>query len=76
MDPQTAWEDLLEALGERDWDRVEDLAEGLLHWLQADGFPPRAVTGSDLGADWDREIALAGCRTALAQAREGVAHVS
>lgn len=51
MDPQTAWEDLLEALGERDWDRVEDLAEGLLHWLQADGFPPRAVTGSDLGAD-------------------------
>lgn len=75
MDPQTAWEDLLEALGERDWDRVEDLAEGLLHWLQADGFPPRAVTGSDLGAEWDREIALAGCRIALAQAREGVAHV-
>jgi len=47
MDPQAAWDDLLEALGERDWDRVEDLAEGLLRWLRADGFPPRAVTGSD-----------------------------
>lgn len=33
-----------------------------------DGFPPRAVTGNDLGSDWDREIAIAGCRFALAQA--------
>jgi hypothetical protein len=75
MDPQTAWDDLLGALGEGDWDRVDELAEGLLHWLQAGGFPPRAVTGSDLGADWDREIVLAGCRFAQSQAREGLAHV-
>jgi hypothetical protein len=75
MDPQTAWDDLLVALGKQDWDRVEDLAEGLLRWLRANGFPPRAVTGSDLGPDWDREIAAAGCRFALALAREGVAHV-
>jgi len=76
MDPQTAWDDLLEALGQRDWDRVDELADGLLHWLQSDGFPPRAVTGSDLGPDWDRELALAGCRFALAQAREGLADAS
>ena len=76
MDPQAAWEDLLAALGEQDWDHVKDLAEGLLRWLRADGFPPRAITGSDLGPDWDREIASAGCRFALALAREGVAHVS
>jgi hypothetical protein len=76
MDPQTAWHDLLDALSEQDWDRVEELADGLLHWLRANGFPPRAVTGSDLGADWDREIAVAGCRFALAKAREGLAHVS
>ena len=56
-------------------DRVQDLAEGLLRWLQADGFPPRAVTGGDLGPDWDREIVLTGCRFALAQAREGLVHV-
>lgn len=75
MDPQAAWEDLLDALGEQDWDRVQELAEGLLRWLRADGFPPRAITGSDLSPDWDREIASAGCRFALALAREGVAHV-
>ena len=76
MDPQAAWDGLLQALGQRDWDRVEELAAGLLRWLRADGFPPRAVTGSDLGRDWDREIALTGCRFALAQAREGVAHAA
>jgi hypothetical protein len=76
MDPQATWGYLLDALGEQDWDQVQDLAESLLRWLRADGFPPRAVTGSDLGPDWDREIASAGCRFALALAREGVAHVS
>jgi hypothetical protein len=76
MDPQAAWDDLLEALEQRDGDRVEELAEGLLRWLRAGGFPPRAVTGCDLGSDWDREIALTGCRFALAQVRKGMAHVS
>lgn len=76
MDPQTAWDELLEALRERDWDRVQDLASGLLTWLSSNGFPPRAVTGSDLGPDWDRELALTGCRFALALAREGLADVS
>lgn len=75
MDPQACWNDLLDSLADRDWDRVEELAEALLTWLDRGGFPPRAVTGRDLGADWDREIALAGCRFALAQVREGVAHV-
>ena len=76
MDPQTAWDELLEALRERDWDRVQDLASGLLTWLSSNGFPPRAVTGTDLGPDWDRELALTGCRFALALAREGLADVS
>jgi hypothetical protein len=76
MDPQTAWDELLEALAGRDWDRVQDLSEGLLAWLRNDGFPPRAVTGSDLGADWDRELALTGCRFALAQAKEALTHVA
>ena len=76
MDPQTAWDDLLDALSEQDWDRVEELADGLLHWLGGNGFPPRAVTGSDLGADWDRHIALAGCPFALAKARQALAPAS
>jgi hypothetical protein len=76
MDPQTCWNDLLDSLAERDWERVEELAEGLLMWLDRGGFPPRAITGRDLGADWDHEIALTACRFALARARKGACHVS
>jgi len=72
MDPQTAWDDLLAAIADGEWHRVEELAEGLRTWLKRGGFPPRAVTGSDLGQDWDRTIALAGCRFALGKAMEGV----
>jgi hypothetical protein len=75
VDPQTSWDQLLEAYGEADWDRVRELAEALLHWLSRNGFPPRATTGCDLGQAWDREIALAGCRHALARANEEVADV-
>jgi hypothetical protein len=76
MDPQASWEQLLEAYADGDWDRVEDLAEALLTWLERDGFPPRATTGSDLGQDWDRAVALAACRFAQAKARMEIADVS
>jgi len=75
VDPQATWDELLEAYAEADWDRVEELADALIRWLQRGGFPPRAVTGSDMGHDWDRAIALAGCRFATAQARKEVRHV-
>ena len=71
MDPQATWDDLLSAYAESDWDRVEELADALIRWLECGGFPPRAVTGSDMNQDWDRTIALAGCRFALVQARKG-----
>ena len=71
MDPQAAWDELLDAYANEDWDRVLDVATGLTHWLDRGGFPPRAVTGTDLGQDWDRAIALAGCRFALSQIRKG-----
>ena len=71
MDPQVTWDDLLSAYAEGDWDRVEELAVALTHWLERGGFPPRAVTSSDMGQDWDRAIALGGCQFALVQARKG-----
>jgi len=71
MDPQAAWDQLLEAYAAEEWDTVLDLAEGLQRWLKSGGFPPRATTGSDLGQPWDRAIALSACRFALAQARKG-----
>jgi len=75
MDPQASWDQLLEAYAEGDWDRVQDLAEGLLHWLRRGGFPPQATTGSDLGQDWDREITLSACRFALAKVGREVTDV-
>jgi hypothetical protein len=44
--------------------------------LLTSGWKPRAGTDSDLGPDWDREIALAGCQFALAKAREALAPAS
>jgi len=76
MDPQASWDQLLEAYAEGEWEHVQDLAEGLLHWLSRGGFPPRAVTGSDLGQAWDRAIALAACRFALARVAKEVADVA
>lgn len=75
MDPQASWDQLLEAYADADWDCVQELAEGLLHWLSRAGFPPRATTGADLGQDWDREIAIAASRFALARAVEEVTDV-
>jgi hypothetical protein len=57
-----------------DWDSVEDLAEGLERWLDRGGFPPQAVTGDDMGQEWDRTLALAGCAFALTRAKEELAH--
>ena len=75
MDPQASWDQLLEAYADGHWERVQDLAEGLLHWLSRGGFPPRATTGADLGQDWDREIAITASRFALARAAKEVTHV-
>lgn len=71
MDPQAAWDRLLSAYADGDWDHVEEVADGLLRWLQRGGFPPRAVAGMDLGDDFDRTLALAGCTFALKRARKG-----
>lgn len=72
MDPQAAWEQLLEAYAAQDWYEAELLADALVTWLEHGGFPPRATTRTDLGQPWDRVIALAGCQFALREA--GKAH--
>lgn len=76
MDPQASWEQLLEVFADGDWERVDELADALLTWLERDGFPPRATTGSDLGQDWDRAVAQAACRFAQERVRTEVADVS
>ena len=77
MDPQVAWQELIDAFHDLDSERVRDLAEGLLHWMAHGGFPPETMAVSQLvvgrlseptrslGRDWNRSVALAACGYAL-----------
>jgi hypothetical protein len=61
MDPQAAWEALLEARQQRDWDRAEELANSLLEWLNKQGFPPETVGSRAIGRGWHRAVAQFVC---------------
>jgi hypothetical protein len=76
MDPQAAWLELMDAFRQLDWDRVQNLAEGLLHWMARGGFPPETTVRNSpngpvtdalwsLGSEWNRTVAQAACRYAL-----------
>lgn len=71
MDPQAAWDRLLEAYTDGDWSVVEELAEGLLHWLHRGGFPPQTVSEREMDDAWNRAIAVFASRFALSAARSG-----
>lgn len=64
MDPQAAWDQLLCAYAEGDWDTIEERATDLLAWLDRDEFPP-LVLPVNLGPHWNRALARAGCLVAL-----------
>ncbi|MFO0967864.1 MAG: hypothetical protein U0793_20060 [Gemmataceae bacterium] len=64
MDPQAAWDQLLCAYAEGDWDVIEQRATDLLAWLDNGGFPPQ-VLRQNLGPHWNRALARAGCLIAL-----------
>jgi hypothetical protein len=65
MDPQAAWDQLLSAYAEGDWDRIEERATELLEWLNRGGFPPKVLSNPGLGPDLNRALARAGCLFAL-----------
>jgi hypothetical protein len=64
MDPQAAWDQLLCAYAEGNWDTIEERATDLLEWLDRGGFPPK-VGSPDPGPDFNRAVARAGCELAL-----------
>ena len=43
MDPDATLRDLLDTLVERDWDRVDELQDALLTWMERRGFPPTTI---------------------------------
>lgn len=65
MHAQESWDRLLAAYAAGDWDNIEEHAHRLLDWLEQDGSPPCTLGRTDLGPDWDRALARAGCLLAL-----------
>ncbi len=68
MDPQLAWEELLQAWVRRDWESVVEYAEALLSWLDRGGFPPEMLAQPQLGIDFNWSIARAACAFARQRA--------
>jgi hypothetical protein len=70
MDPQATLDQLLEAVGERDWDRTEELADALLRWMAQRGFPPLTLGPETLGKGWHRAVATFACYAAKSKVRD------
>ena len=60
MDPQQAWNDMLNFYRAKDPECVREHAEALNSWLGRGGFPPDTGGGPALGDDWHRRLAGAG----------------
>ena len=70
MDPDTTLQGLLDALGQRDWDRVDELSQALLDWLKQGGFPPLTLGPKELGKQLHHTVTYFTCYAALARSRE------
>ncbi len=64
MDAQTAWNEMLTAILQKDWEQVSEFAVGLLSWMKRGGFPPQ-TTAFTMPARWNRAQAEFGCLQAL-----------
>jgi hypothetical protein len=69
MDPNATLRDLLEALKDRDWDRVQELSQSLLSWMGNGGFPPITMGPKELGNQWHRTFATFVCHAAQGKVR-------
>ncbi len=64
MDPQAAWNEMLEAVATKDLIEAEIRAEALLNWLKRGGFAPQTFARV-LPAEWDRMICRYLCRKVI-----------
>lgn len=70
MDPDAALAELLASVGDREWDRIDELADGLLQWLHHRGFPPLTVGPKSLGKEWHSAVATFVCHVAKSKVRD------
>lgn len=72
MDPQQTLNDMLDGIVARDWERVMELSDALLTWMENGGFPPEAIGSSELGKRWHRTIATFLCHAATSRADDAL----
>ena len=70
MDPQAAWNQLLEAYRLRDGATVRELAQSLLDWLDRGGFSPVPSEAQRHDTAQHRAIVVRFCRSALREFSE------
>jgi hypothetical protein len=70
MDPQAAWEAMLDAYADHEWGTATEHAEDLLSWLDRAGYPPETVEGRELRPELNRAIATAACRLIIERGGE------
>lgn len=70
MDPDVTFRDLLDALHANEWERVDEMSEMLIGWLNKNGFPPTTLGDPKLGKKWHRSIATFVCYAAQSHARK------
>lgn len=68
MDPQDAWDEMLEAIATNDSIEAELRAKALLDWLNRGGFAPQTVSRV-LPAEWGRLICRYLCRKVMLAAK-------
>ena len=64
MDPQTAWNEMLDAIARKDHEQACELAEGLLEWMKKGGVPPQ-TSAVNMPRQWNRATAEFGYLLAL-----------
>ncbi len=64
MDPQAAWDEMLEAVSHRDWEQALERSGALLEWMGKGGFPPQTA-GVPMRSQWNQAMAKFGCRMTL-----------
>ena len=64
MDPQVAWNELLDAIATNDLFEADIRAEGLLNWLDKGGFAPQTMIRV-LPDHWDRLVCRYLCRKVM-----------
>lgn len=70
MDPEATLAELTDALRLREWDRIEELADALLGWMERSGFPPTTVGTKELGVQWHRAVATFVCHAAKSKVKD------